>query len=438
MKHTIFQDSALRCFLWHIAIIAAISITTSAQIFTATATPSCPTSCQPIQLVRAESVNRNGSVEIKVSWDLATLPSGMTISGFDVIAKANNKTGREREERLQVGANVRNASIILNDFVTGDLKTFRARVLARFTASAPSFTISPTSETVVKSGRDHLLDLKWTIPANAQSLSPCIFTGYEITGTAFTNDGRKVSGRTFRFDRTLSSLKLLLNEGDAGRDPVFTRTEASIKIISGATGGTECGVSSGEENVGGAIANTTLTRDQIKALLEQDTKLLGMSSNDTQVKAQFQLAKTPLATLKQVSLVVNPVRRNGNAKQSELQSASSFSNTTTTFTITFSPDQLTTDSRGAVNAIAGQLEAIYQPAEGEQIRVTRLLTVPFNGSVGSTAAANNSSSTGSSTAKSAAPNNSNSTTNTTPKSGASGNSPAPPPSSTPKAEKKKN
>lgn len=422
MKQAIQLNLGLRCLLWQLVILAAFSSATLAQLATATASPSCPTSCQPIQLVRAESVNRNGSVEIKVSWELAALPPGMTISGFEVIAKASTKTGRDREQRLQVGGSVRNASIILNDFLTGDLKTFRARVVARFTASAPLSTISPTSETVVKSGRDHLLDLKWTIPSNVQSLSPCIFTGFLITGTAFTNDGRKISGRLSVFDRTSTSFKLRLSEGDAGRDPVFTRTEASLKVISGAAGGTECGVSSGEENVGSTIANSTLSRNQIKALLEQDTKLLGMTSNGLQVTAKFQLATTPQAKVKSAFMVVNPVRRNGNAKQEELQSQSVFAFIPTTFTFAFSPGQLVTDSRGAVNAIAGQLDITYEPAEGEPIKITRFLTVPFNGSVGNTAAANPSSATGS----------------TTPKSGAAGTSPAPPTSSTPKASKKRN
>lgn len=422
----------------YVAIIAAFSSVALAQIFSATAAPSCPTNCQPIQLVRAESVNRNGSVEIKVSWELAPLPSGVVISGFEVIAKANTKTGREREERLQVGSNVRNASIVLNDFVTGDLRTFRARVVARFTASAPLSGISPTSETIVKSGRDHFLDLKWTIPSSVQSLSPCIFTGYLITGTAFTNDGRKISGRFSLFDRTATSFKLRLSEGDAGRDPVITRTEASLKIISGATGGTECGVSSGEENVGSTIANSTLSREQIKALLEPDTKLLGMTSNGLVVTAKFQFANSPQAKVKSVFMAVNPVRPNGNAKQEELVSSSVFSLFPTTFLFSFLPAQLVTDARGAVNAIAGQLDVTYQPAEGEPIKITRFLTVPFNGSVGNTAAANNSTTPGSSTAKTGTANNSNQPSNATPKSGASGTSPAPPASSTPKAEKKKN
>jgi hypothetical protein len=432
------HHSFWRAVFWPFAFLAVLSSVTFAQVFTATAAPSCPTSCQPIQLVRAESVNRNGSVEIKVSWEVASLPSGMAITGFEVMAKASTKSGREREQRVQVGSSVRTASIILNDFLTGDLKTFRARVVARFTANAPLITISPTSQTVVKSGRDHLLDLKWTIPSSVQNISPCIFTGFQITGTAFSSDGRKISGRNSIFDRTLTTFKLRLSEGDAGRDPVFTRTEASLKVISGTAGGAECGVSSGEENVGGTIANTTLTRDQIKALLEQNTKLVEMTSNGLQVTAKFQLANTPHATAKSAFMAVNPVRRNGNAKQSELQSRSSLTPILTTFLFAFSADQLVTDARGAVNAIAGQLDVTYQPVEGDLIKITRVLTVPFNGSVGSTAAANDSNSTGSATAKTGTTNNTNSTNNSTAKSGASGTSTAPPASSTAKPTKKRN
>lgn len=407
----------------YVAVMAAFSSAALAQIFSASAAPSCPTSCQPIQLVRAESVDNKGSVEIKVSWELAPLPSGLTISGFEVIAKASTKSGREREQRIQVGANLRTANIVLNDFLTGELKTFRARVVARFTANPPLITVIPTSETIVQSGRDTLLDLKWTVPASVQNLSPCVFTGYEITGSAIASDNRKLTGKDFVFDRSATSHKLRLDSGDVGRNPTFKRTEAQLKVIGGSAGGTECGVSSGEQSVGQGIANSTLSRNEIKAILEQETLLISVASNDTQVTVRFQISKSPLVRLDNAFVSASPIRQINAFDQSEIIGGNSLPPNQTQVNLTFSKEQISSNNpRGAVKEIAAVLRAKFLLPDGTSIEIIRRLNTPFNGSVGSTAAANNSNSSG----------------NTTPKTGASGTPPAPPASSTPKASKKRN